>query len=657
MGKRSRRRAKGIEKTPGRSAPVRPSSPGPAGPQAVGSRTLAAIFAAALAIRLIHVWQLGASPFADLLMGDSAGYDRWARDIAGGNWLGSDIFYQAPLYPYLLGIVYSLFGPDVTMVRICQAALGAGSCVLLAAGAGRFFNRRVGVAAGLVLAFYAPAIFVDATVQKSVVDLFLLSGALWLVSRTLDGQSPGRTWIGIGLWLGALCLTRENALVLIAALVPWLWLQRSERSDWIRSAALIAAGVAAMLVPVAARNAYVGGEWHLTTSQLGPNLYIGNNAESDGTYRALRYGRGDPLFERDDATELAQAALGRSLTPGEVSGYWVGRVVDDVTAAPGRWIRLLGRKAALTVNAVEVIDTESQYAHAEYSTSLAGLGWLTHFGVLIPLAALGMAVTWPARRRLLPLYLMAVFYAASVVAFYVFARYRFPLAPFAILFAVAGADHVIQVARGRATVPRAPIIAAAVVVTAVAANWPLLATTSMRATSYNNLATAYRERGDLATAIDLYRRALALDPAYAQAHSNLGSALAASGDPDSAISHYEEALASDAGRGDFRFNFGNALLALGRYTEAEEQFRQALASWPEDAEALNNLGMALGSMGRMTEAADAFRESVRIDPAGALAHRNLAVALEELGDAAGARHHLAEAERLEGTGAGTPQPR
>ena len=529
MGKRSRRRAKAAE-TPSRRAAAAPPSPG-----AVGRRALVAIFAAAFAIRLIHVWQLGASPFADLLLGDSAGYDRWGREIAAGNWIGSEIFYQAPLYPYLLGIVYTVFGADVTVVRICQAVLGAGSCVLLAAAAGRIFNRRVGIATGLVLALYAPAIFVDATIQKSVADLFLLSGLLWLVSRTLDGQPSGRLWVGIGLWLGALCLTRENALVLVAALGLWLWLDRRERRDWIRSGALVAAGVAAILLPVAARNAYVGGEWHLTTSQLGPNLYIGNNAESDGTYRPLRYGRGDPLFEQDDATQLAEAALGRELTPAEVSSYWVGRVFDDVVEAPGRWVRLLGRKSALTVNAVEVIDTESQYAHAEYSTILAATGWLTHFGLLIPLAVLGIAVTWPARRRLLPFYLMAGFYAASVVGFYVFARYRYPLAPFAVLFAAAGASHLIQVARGEATVPQAPLVAAGVLLAAVAANWPLLSTTDMRATSYNNLATAYRERGDLGTAVELYQTALTLNPSYPQAHSNLGSALTAGGEPDRAI--------------------------------------------------------------------------------------------------------------------------
>ena len=630
---------------PRRGPASRGSAPGPH--PTVGVPALAAIFATALIVRLVHVWQLGASPFADLLLGDSAGYDRWARELAAGDWLGSEVFYQAPLYPYLLGVVYAVLGSDVTVVRVCQTVLGAGSAVLLAAAGGRFFSPRVGIAAGVVLALYAPAIFVDATLQKSVVDVFLLTGLLWLVSRTLDGAPAARRWLGIGALLGALCLTREHALLLVAALGVWLRLDRRERRDWLRQAALVAAGVAIVLAPVALRNGVVGGEWHLTTSQFGPNFYIGNNAEADGAYRPLRYGRGDAAFERDDATALAEAAVGRDLTPAAVSRYWVGRALDDVVAAPGRWLRLLVRKTALTFNAVEVIDTESQYAHAEHSLPLAATGWLTHFGVLVPLAAVGIAVTWPQRRRLLPLYLMLGLYAASVIAFYVFARYRYPLAPFLVLFAAAGGDHLVGVARRTAVLARPPLVAAVVLLCAAGANWPLLSKSHMRAASYNNLATAYRERGDLPRAIALYETALTLDENYAQAHSNVGSALAASGKPERAIEHYRRAIEIDPGTGDLRYNYGNALLAANLHAEAAEQFRFAVEAWPEDAEAHNNLGIALASAGRMADAAEAFREAVRLDPAGALAHRNLGIALEELGDADGAQRHYAEAQRLE----------
>ena len=57
------------------------------------------ILAVALTLRLIHVWQIRRSPFFDVLMGDANGYDLWAERLAGGDWVGSDVFYQAPLYP------------------------------------------------------------------------------------------------------------------------------------------------------------------------------------------------------------------------------------------------------------------------------------------------------------------------------------------------------------------------------------------------------------------------------------------------------------------------------------------------------------------------------------------------------------------------------
>src|ERR1051325_11977011 len=93
---------------------------------------VAAIFARAVAVRLLHVWQLRASPFFSVLMGDSRGYDEWAQRIAGGDWLGHEVFYQAPLYPYLLGVIYAIAGRHLLLVRIVQAGIGSTSCVLLA---------------------------------------------------------------------------------------------------------------------------------------------------------------------------------------------------------------------------------------------------------------------------------------------------------------------------------------------------------------------------------------------------------------------------------------------------------------------------------------------------------------------------------------------
>ena len=39
---------------------------------------------------------------------DEASYDDWAVEIAGGEWRGEEVFFQEPLYPYFLGVIYSL---------------------------------------------------------------------------------------------------------------------------------------------------------------------------------------------------------------------------------------------------------------------------------------------------------------------------------------------------------------------------------------------------------------------------------------------------------------------------------------------------------------------------------------------------------------------
>ena len=150
------------------------------------------IFAVAFAVRLLHIWQIKSTPFFDVLMGDANGYDQWAQRLAAGDWVGTDVFYQAPLYPYFLGVVFAIFGRDLLIVRLVQAAIGSASCVLLGLAAERLFNRRVGLIAGLVLALWAPAIFFDALLQKSVVDMFFMCLTLWFMAEIIAGSREPR---------------------------------------------------------------------------------------------------------------------------------------------------------------------------------------------------------------------------------------------------------------------------------------------------------------------------------------------------------------------------------------------------------------------------------------------------------------------------------
>ena len=183
--------------TPSATAPVPDSAvAGPAPAIADRGREFrlyaAGIFVVALLVRLLHVWLLRRSPFFSALLGDARGYDEWAQRLAAGNWFGGDVFYQAPLYPYFLGVIYKIVGHSLLAVRVVQALVGAASCALLGMAGHRLFSRRVGIVAGGALAIYAPAIFFDALIQKSVLDTFFLTLVLWLVSRLIDERDDGR---------------------------------------------------------------------------------------------------------------------------------------------------------------------------------------------------------------------------------------------------------------------------------------------------------------------------------------------------------------------------------------------------------------------------------------------------------------------------------
>jgi len=603
-----------------------------------------AIFAVALAVRLLHVWQMRASPYFSTLLGDAHGYDDWARQIAGGDWFGHDVFYQAPLYPYVLGAIYAVAGRSLLVVRVLQAVIGSASCVLLGMAASRLFHRNAGLAAGLMLALYAPAIFFDGLLQKSVLDVFFVCLALWLISRIAVRLKPDFFFLGLA--LGGLSLTRENALVFVVVIAIWtLARTRDALGARVRQLGLFAAGLALVLVPVAARNAMVGGGFYVTTAQFGPNFYIGNHAGADGTYQSLRAGRGAPEYERQDATELAEHATGRRLTPGEVSSYWTGRALDFITGHPAAWLALTARKTALVWNAAEMVDTESQESHAEWSWPLTLLGPIGHFGVLVPLALLGLIVTWRDRSRLLILHALLVTYAASVVAFYVFGRYRYPLVPILLLFAAAALVQAPAIARAR-RVPGSVATIVTLVAAIVFTNWPLLSSAMSRAITENNLGTALQDEQRLDEAMAHYQRAIALRADYAPAYSNLGTALRAQGRTADAVAAYDRALRLRPDYPDAHYNLANALLEQGDADAAIDHFQIALRSAPASVETHNNLGIALAAKGRAAEARLQFQAALTIDPNSAKSHRNLGDLLASAGRTSEAVDHLRRATEL-----------
>jgi tetratricopeptide (TPR) repeat protein len=405
-------------------------------------------------------------------------------------------------------------------------------------------------------------------------------------------------------------------------------------------------GVLAVLLPVAARNAIVAGEFHLTTAQSGPNFFIGNQARADGTYMPLRPGRGSPEFEQADAVELASRAAGRPLSAGEASSYWTVRALDDIRSYPVGWMRLEARKFRLLWNDVEILDTESQESHEDYSPALFLLARVARFGVLMPLACLGLWISWDDRGRLWLLYAMTAAYGMSVLAFYVVARYRLPIAPILMLLAA------VAFVRGRAFVfglkpARAIAGLALLAVVTLWSNIPAVSANTMRAASYQNLGTTLQEAGRLDEAVEAFNHALALEPDYAPAHNSLGSVLRQQGHHDEAIAQLEAALRLQPAFDDARFNLANARADRGEWARAIAEYEAILRRRPDAVDVQSNLGIALAGANRPAEAIEHFRAAVMLAPQDAKAHYNLGHALLVRGDSSEGVEHLARALQID----------
>ena len=574
---------------------------------------MAAVALLAFALRLAYLRQLDGHPLLDALMGDSRVYDEWAMRIAGGEWMGREVFYQTPLYPYLMGAVYAIAGHDPGVIRIIQAVLGAASCVLLALAGRRFFSARDGVIAALLLAMYPPAIFFDGLIQKSSLDLLLLTAILALLG---EFQARRRwTWLAAAAAAtSALVLNRENAFVLFPIVAAWLVVSFNDvaartRARWI---AVFAGAGFLVLLPVGLRNHHVGGEFVLSTSQLGPNFYIGNHAQASGSYESLLPGRGDPIHERTDAVALASQAEGRPLSPGEVSRYWLRRSFEYIRAQPMDWLRLSARKLLLTVNATEIPDTESIEAYAESSSLLRALRWLD-FGIVLPLAVFGAWMWRHEWRRQLLLYLVAAGMIAAVAAFYVVARYRYPVVPPVMLLAGAGIGSLVRVRRTkREWIPAA----VAAVACAVVAHLPMKVVQDQ---TFLNLGNYFMDNGKLEDALPLLQKAAGADPGDPVAQSQLGLLLVRLGRPKEAIASLREASRLQPESAASHSNLALALVQTepSDYSEALDHLQTAVRLEPASYNAHMNYGGALCAAGRLDDCLAQYAEGARLSPGSA----------------------------------------
>jgi len=141
-------------------------------------------------------------------------------------------------------------------------------------------------------------------------------------------------------------------------------------------------------------------------------------------------------------------------------------------------------------------------------------------------------------------------------------------------------------------------------------------------------ARGHHARGELAHAIEGYRRALQHDSGQAEAWHLKGVAEQQSGLLEAALESARRAIAAGGERAPFLLLEGDILHERGELEAAHERFARVVAATPAWPPGWMALGRVRMDQGRVGEAEEAFRAATRDEPGNARAWNNLGVALE-----------------------------
>lgn len=275
------------------------------------SRSFLLILALALALRAAWAAAVPVQPLSD-----GHAYDVLAQNIWNGTgygWLpGEPTAYWAPGTPFVYAFLFFIFGHTYTPIVILNLLLGVfvvAAAMQLAAG---WFNPRVGLLTGVVLALWLNLIEFTTILASELLFCALLLGAL--LAWTHPVQSWQRRAIGAGVLLAAACYVRPVALALplVFFILEWLRARKNAQVNALKSglgsAVLLVVVMALVIAPWSVRNTLTFGHFILLTTNGGGVFWSGNNPNSNGASMDMQ-----PTLPSDNMSEQDAYLTARAL--------------------------------------------------------------------------------------------------------------------------------------------------------------------------------------------------------------------------------------------------------------------------------------------------------------------------------------------------------
>ncbi|MEI7437205.1 MAG: tetratricopeptide repeat protein [bacterium] len=589
-----------------------------------GKKSAILIFLLGLLVHAFFLWNGRGDPTFLRPSLDSQTYHDFACQLIAGSQSDTP-FYQPPFFPYLLAGICLVFGTGIMAAKIVLAIMGSLISLFAYLIAGRLFNHKVAVLAGILTVLYGPLLFLDTQLLPVGIATLLNTALLWLLLRARPTSSFAE-WLPAGLCLGLAAITIPNALLFLAVVPLWLYFA-ADRKFFLRRVLLpsmnVLAGAACIIAPVTLYNYSVTQRFILISHNGGINFYIGNNLNTDKTI-AIR-----PGFDWQNLDRMSRQAGGRG--PADYDRFFYREAGNYIRQNPGHFIRHFIGKIRQVTNARELPRNMDIYVHRDYNAMLRVLVWQAGsfgfpFGVVFPLACWGMVAGLRRNRDSLLPALFVSAYAFSVALVFVASRYRVVFAPALCIFAA----YALCWLQEQWPWHRQRALAAALITIVIAGIWtntPCGAFTDripFKAEMFNFLALQSIRSKNYDQADRELRDSLASAPDYVATYMSLGYLKFEQGDLQGALTAYKKAAQIDPRCTETYYRLGGMYERLGQPANAEQAYRQALELSPGTARIYMNLGMLLYNAGRSQEAAPLLEQSICLDPSDNKAYALLA---------------------------------
>ena len=387
-------------------------------------------------------------------------YNDWALRILHGQWTDHHAFYGLPLYPYLLALIYKLFGSSPFLPGLLQSCADAGTAVILYKLAerlftgpsddekimepsylqGKFRGKTIGWLAAIGWAFFQPEQAYSIVLMPAALATFVF---WFVVSQVVkrDEQAGSFTLLGLGALIGVSAMAVATILFGVPLVLAAIWVKWTVRGGEISppfpkvaASALLAAGVGIGILPCAIHNYAVARDPVLLSAHSGVNFWIGNNPHATGYPKfppGLHAGQEAML---SDSIRVAESAAGYPLKRSEVSQFWSRQAKAYIREHPGEWLKLVATKIGNFWNAFQYDDLSIITNLRENGIILPGL----MFGFVAALGLPGIflaGVELRASRWVIAAILLQM---ASLLTVFVTERYRLAAVPGLLLFAAFG---------------------------------------------------------------------------------------------------------------------------------------------------------------------------------------------------------------------------